>query len=74
MQNTNWGLITSFVLVGLIIGAIGGYYVGYDKGWEGAAAQQKITAQQNPFTDIQTNPLQNVKTNPLKNVKTNPFE
>lgn len=61
-------------LLGFSIGGAGGYYIGYDHGWERASTEQKATVEENPFADIETNPLQNVETNPLKEVKTNPFE
>ncbi|HXK38739.1 MAG TPA: hypothetical protein VJ043_01475 [Candidatus Paceibacterota bacterium] len=77
MDNTKVAVVA---VVGLILGLAGGYYIGYDRGWEGAVTAAKAEADRisqetaNPFAEIKTNPLEDVKTNPYENVKTNPFQ
>ena len=67
MDNTKVAVVA---VVGLILGLAGGYYIGYDRGWEGAVTAAKAEADRisqetaNPFAEIKTNPLEDVKTNP----------
>ena len=67
-------LVASTAVVGLIIGAAGGYYLGYDRGWESAVAEATPQEAVNPYAEVQTNPLETVKTNPYSDVKVNPFD
>ncbi len=64
------------LVVGLLVGAGAGYYIGFDRGWEGALAAHELeeAAEENPFAEVETNPLKDVKTNPYENVKLNPFD
>lgn len=71
-------MLGATLLVGLLVGGAGGYYFGYDHGWEGAvAADAKVHEEEaivNPYAEVETNPLKDVKTNPYENVKLNPFD
>jgi len=66
--------------VGLVVGALGGYFFGSAQATNSINAQiaekERLDAEAsvNPFEDVTTNPLENVKTNPYEGVKTNPFE
>lgn len=79
MVNTQVTLIVA-AIIALAIGAGGGYYIGYDKGWEQALIEHEkeeasvAEETENPLAEVKTNPLEDVKTNPFKEVKTNPFE
>lgn len=68
--------IAGALVVGVLAGGAAGYYLGYDRGWEGAVAETTANTAQasNPYANVQTNPLENVKTNPYSDVKINPFD
>lgn len=70
-------MLGAALFVGLLVGGAGGYYFGYDQGWEGAVAKDaKVHAEEvtvNPYAEVETNPLKDVKTNPY-DVKLNPFD
>ncbi len=69
MQPDNhWSIAAGALLIGLILGAAGGYYYA-------TAYVQKPAAQSAPQSDATTaNSYTNVQTNPYKNVKVNPFQ
>lgn len=76
----NYLHIASGVIVGVAVGALGGYFLGSALAIESInkqiAAQEKADAAAtvNPYANVETNPLENVKTNPYEDVKTNPFD
>lgn len=76
-HNNNVIMLGAALFVGLLVGGAGGYYLGFDHGWERAVAeseQTESTVTVNPYADVETNPLKDVQTNPYENVKLNPFE
>lgn len=56
------------LIVGLALGAVGGYYIGSTTGGI-ESEQEELVA-----TSTSDNPFAEVKTNPLEDVKLNPFE
>jgi len=78
-------MIGVVVVLALIIGAVGGYFVGFTKGEDNLLAQQKsaeeaalqaaqeeIAKKANPFEAI-TNPLEDGYQNPFEQTTVNPF-
>lgn len=76
----NYLHVATGAVIGVVVGALGGYFLGSTLAIESInkqiAAQEKANeaVPANPYANIETNPLENVKTNPYEGVKTNPFE
>jgi membrane protein YqaA with SNARE-associated domain len=68
MENNNKMWVVLLCLVaGLVLGGAGGYYVGYDVGFEARAATLADQQEEaNPYAEVQANPLEDVKTNPFE--------
>ena len=80
-QGKPWGLISLFLLVGVLVGAGGGYYFGLlqgrIQGMDEASAMfemQQTQQHQQAQAVVETNPLDEATTNPLEDVQTNPFD
>lgn len=70
-------LAVLLIIVGLIIGGVGGYYLGQQVGQETPALVVETAAPLivNPFEAQQVNPLEGAGyENPIEEVKFNPFE
>src|SRR3989344_5306711 len=71
-QNSRAGFMIGLALIaGLVVGALGGYYVGHDIGYEKAVTDSNSATEN---SSASANALGGVETNPLENVRINPFE
>lgn len=65
-------------VIGVVLGAGGGYYAGRVNGIKQGIEQERaaaaVVAASAGGSQAAANPLKNVKTNPYENIKTNPFQ
>ena len=65
MENNHWGVAVGGLLLGLVLGATGGYYYALTQQPK-AAATETPQAAENPYAEVETNPYSNVKVNPFE--------